>query len=266
MQNLGAIIFDMDGTLADTEDIHRQAFNQAFEEFNIACHWDEDEYINLLAVSGGRERIGKYLIEHSLVPAGTVSVDELALEIHSRKSAIYRDKLLAGEIRLRPGVERLIREAHNNDVQLAIATSSSLSNVETLLTTVLGKSALGLFCVIVTCDSVETKKPSPAVYNYALEKLGISINRCVAIEDTRNGNLAAMAAGITTIITTHRFTTDAGFDGAALVVDQLGEPDSPMEVTQGNAHHHNFVDLKLLDLLLAGVSHGDKIDNAVAAG
>jgi HAD superfamily hydrolase (TIGR01509 family) len=252
MGRLSAIIFDMDGTLADTEEIHRQAFNAAFEEFNIPCNWSQDEYKELLSISGGRERIKQYLIEHALVPhqPEETSSAALAAEIHARKSEIYRQKLKHDKIKLRPGVRRLISEAQQKDVRLAIATSSSRSNVETLLSTTLGSDANDIFEVIVTCDTVETKKPSPAVYDYVLVALGLPPESCIAIEDTHNGNQAALGAGIATIITTHMFTTDDYFDGASLVVDQLGEPDSPMSVILGEHVEEQYIDLAMMEKIL----------------
>ena len=125
---------------------------------------------------------------------------------------------------LRPGVARLINEAVAQGLQLGIATSSSIKNVEALLTNTLGADSLKLFDGVVTCETVTDKKPSPSVYQFALAKLGVSPEHCVAIEDTHNGNMAARGAGINTIITTHTFTVDDDFTGARLVVDQLGEP------------------------------------------
>jgi HAD superfamily hydrolase (TIGR01509 family) len=268
MGRLSAIIFDMDGTLADTEEIHRQAFNVAFEEFNIPCHWSQEEYKVLLSISGGRERIKQYLNNHKLVPNQSegVSSTALAVEIHNRKSEIYRQKLRHDNIDLRPGVKRLIHEAKKNNIRLAIATSSSRSNVDTLLLTALGKDAHDLFEVIVTCDIVETKKPSPAVYDYVLVALGLSPENCIAIEDTHNGNQAALAAGIATIITTHLFTTDDFFDGASLVVDQLGEPDTPMSVVLGEAVEDKYVDLSVLERILENSQlQGNCKHDAIAA-
>ena len=251
MTTLQAIIFDVDGTLADTEDIHRQAFNLAFTEFDRDWNWSRDEYRQLLAVSGGRERIRQYLVERH--PLGSAAeTTELAVAMHRRKSAIYRELLAGTGIRLRPGVERLLREASAEGVRLGIATSSSRRNLETLLQSALGDGRLEIFDAVVTCDVVEDKKPSPAVYTRAVADLGASPSRCVAIEDTRNGNLAALAAGLKTVITTHSFTLDNDFSGAALVVDHLGEPGQPMQVLTGNSGTARFVDVALLERIVAG--------------
>lgn len=248
---LSAIIFDMDGTLADTEEIHRQAFNQAFTEFGIDCRWDRGEYKQLLAISGGRERIRNYLLTYELVNLNRAGITKLAASIHRRKSEIYREKLSSDPIRLRPGVAGLIHAAINEGVHLGIATSSSRKNVETLLMNALDERALELFDTIVTCELVEDKKPSPSVYQYALAEMGLVPEHCVAVEDTRNGNLAALRAGLKTVITTHAFTTDDDFGGASLVVDQIGTADDPFHVIAGNDFGYDYVCLDFLRMILA---------------
>jgi HAD superfamily hydrolase (TIGR01509 family) len=255
MASLKAIIFDVDGTLADTEELHRQAFNLAFNEFGMDWQWSPAEYHELLLVSGGRERIERYLEFREFEPDARKR-HRLARSVHERKSEIYRTLLTGTGIALRPGVERLIREAVRTGVKLGIATSSSRRNVETLLATTLGSGGIDLFEVVVTCDIVEEKKPSPAVYREVLARLALQPEDCVAIEDTRNGNLAALAAGITTIITTHAYTVDNDFRGAALVIDQLGEPDRPFRVLEGDADGAGWVDVALLRKLVSRVPAG----------
>ncbi|MBI1732329.1 MAG: HAD-IA family hydrolase [Gammaproteobacteria bacterium] len=242
----------MDGTLADTEEIHRQAFNRAFVECDIPWQWSPAEYHDLLAISGGRERIRRFLMQKRERPRSTAALRQLALTVHKRKSDIYRDMLCAGQVALRPGVKRLLAEAHSRNVRLAIATSSSRRNVDALLKTTLGNEAGDLFRAFATCDVVEDQKPSPAIYQYALAELGVEPAHAMAIEDSRNGNLAALAAGLTTVITTHRYTRDNDFRGAALVLDHLGEPGQPFHVLSGSAHGATFVDLELLQRLHAG--------------
>lgn len=247
---LNAIIFDMDGTLADTEEIHRQAFNQAFVEFDLACHWDREEYKRLLAVSGGKERIRSYLITHDLLPLSRREIIKLAATIHRRKSEIYREKLINDQIKLRPGVPELLQAATAEGIRLGIATSSSGKNVEALLKNALDDNALKLFDSIVTCEIVEDKKPSPVVYQYALAELGLNPEDCIAVEDTHNGNLAALRAGLKTIITTHAFTTDDDFSGASLVADRIGTPEHPFRVISGNDFGYDHVCIDLLRSIL----------------
>jgi HAD superfamily hydrolase (TIGR01509 family) len=252
---LQAIIFDVDGTLADTEEVHRQSFNEAFAEFDLDWNWSQDDYIDLLAISGGRERIRAYAQSHLTPNPRIGAARELAASIHTRKSAIYRDKLNSGQVQLRPGVQRLLNEAYADGLHLAIATSTSTANVETLLGNNLDKPLTHYFETIVTSDIVVDKKPAPAVYQYALAELGLAPDHCIAIEDTLNGNLAALAAGLKTVITTHRFTRHHDFPGASLVLDQLGERNRPFSILSGDAHGSSYVDVPLLDTILTGSNH-----------
>lgn len=245
---LKAIIFDMDGTLANTEEVHRLAFNAAFEEFSLPVNWSVKEYAQLLVISGGRERIYQYLKEKKIIEHDDLRA--FAIEVHTRKSEIYREMLNKGHLGLRSGVKRLIDEACSKKIRLAIATSSSKANVETLLRTTMGEDAIPLFESIVSCDLIGDQKPAPAIYQYALAELGYAPEDCVAIEDTSNGNRSALAAGLKTVITTHELTTDSDFSGASLVLDQLGEPDSPFKVSQGVTGKNQFVDIELLNSLL----------------
>jgi HAD superfamily hydrolase (TIGR01509 family) len=247
MHKLKAIIFDVDGTLAATEETHRLAFNQAFREFEIPLQWSVAEYIEQLYISGGKERIYKSLKSQNFEIPGNDNLRDYTLKVHKRKSEIYREKLISGHIGLRVGVERLINEARQNGIILGIATSTSTANVEAVLKNSLGEDALSSFKTLVSCDLVADKKPSPAVYQYALANLGLKPENCIVIEDTRNGNLSALAAGIKTVITTHPLTVDEDFTGASLIIDQLGEPDNSFAVTSGDSFGANYVDVDLLE-------------------
>lgn len=258
MQTLKAIIFDVDGTLANTEETHRQAFNIAFEEFGLQYHWSVEDYTSLLSISGGRERILTFLKSQDHDIKSDISLRNFALRLHKRKSEIYREKLVAGHIGLRSGVRRLINEAHAKHIRIGIATATSRANVETLLKYNMGDDALSEFDAIVTSDMVKDKKPSPVVYQFAIAELGLTPDHCIAIEDTSNGNRSALAAGLKTLITTHSFTKDNDFTGASLVVDQLGEPNQPFHVLEGYQGKQTYVNLQLLDGLLGGVYQVDK--------
>ncbi len=250
MRKLKAIIFDVDGTLAATEETHRLAFNEAFVEFNIPFQWPVSEYVELLAISGGKERIYSFLKSKKFTVPENENLRDYTLKIHQRKSQIYREKLIAGHIGLRTGVERLIKQAKDKNITMAIATSTSTANVEVVLKNALGEDALSYFDTLVSCDLVADKKPSPAVYQYALANLGLKPENCIVIEDTSNGNRAALAAGMKTVITTHPLTVDEDFTGAALVVDQLGELNNNFKVFSGDSYGANHVDLELLDKIL----------------
>lgn len=249
---LEAIIFDVDGTLADTEEYHRQAFNEAFTEFDMGWHWSQAEYTDLLSISGGRERIRAYAEAHLQPGHRPTALRELAHTIHDRKSDIYRDKLCNGHIQLRSGVLRLLQQAKSAGLHIGIATSSSTFNVETLLAHALDRPLSDYFEVVVTSDTVIDKKPSPAAYQFALAEMALAPHQCIAIEDTANGNRAALDSGLKTLITTHPFTYTHDFSGASLVVDALGMPEAPFKVLAGNSHGSRYVDISLLDALLTG--------------
>lgn len=251
MNQLKAIIFDVDGTLANTEEIHRRSFNEAFAEAGFGEPWTPGEYVLQLAISGGRERIMAWLRSPDGGGMAENRARELAISLHQRKSEIYRNHLRAGHIAPRPGVLRLIREAGSKGIQLGIATSTSRANVETLLDCILDRATRTAFTAIATSDIVADKKPAPAVYQFCLARLGVDPGECVAIEDTANGNLAALACGIATVITVHEYTRDNNFAGAALVLDQLGEPDQPCRIMVGNARGRKYVDTGLLQKLIA---------------
>ena len=259
MRELKAIIFDVDGTLAATEETHRQAFNEAFKEFNIPFQWSVSEYIQLLSVSGGKERIFKFLKSQNFVAPDTENLRDYTLKLHQRKSEIYREKLIADHIGLRTGVERLIKEAKQKSITLAIATSTSTANVEVLLKNALVYDALSYFDILVSCDLVADKKPSPVVYQYVLANLGLKPESCLVVEDTCNGNLAALTAGMKSIITTHPLTADEDFTGASLIIDHLGEPDEHFTVLSGNALGKNYVDVDLLENILSSDSSTHRI-------
>jgi len=251
MRKLKAIIFDVDGTLAATEETHRQAFNAAFKEFDIPFQWSVSEYIELLNISGGKERILKFLQSKEFKAPVNGSLRDYTLKVHQRKSEIYREKLIAGHIGLRNGVERLIKEARQKGISMAIATSTSTANVETVLKSALSEDALSYFETLVSCDLVADKKPSPAVYQYALANLGLKPENCIVIEDTSNGNRSALAAGIQTVISTHPLTVDEDFTGASLIIDQLGEPEKHFTVSSGNSYGAGYVDVDLLEKIIS---------------
>ena len=212
-----ALIFDVDGTLAETEEIHRAAFNAAFAEAGLGWNWTEELYARLLKVTGGRERIAAYGAE-----TGSLPVDIPAL--HLRKTEIYNERIQRGDIALRPGVEGLIRKAREHGLPLAIATTTSRPNVVSLIAATLGESAVAWFASIRTGEDVSRKKPDPEVFNLVLADLGLAAADCVAFEDSANGLKAALAGGIVTIITPSIYTRAEDFSAAALVLKDLDEP------------------------------------------
>ena len=251
MESLNAIIFDCDGTLADTEETHRQAFNLAFAEFGLDWDWTPTLYAELLAISGGRERMYAYGTEIRADFSSDQAYRRNIAELHKLKTRLYADLIRDGHVPLRGGVRRLIDEARSADVTLAIATSTQAGNVAALLDINLPADWRSWFTVIKSCDEVEEKKPSPAVYSAVLEALALNPAGCVAVEDTVNGLVAADSAGLTTVITAHYYTRHCHFPQAALVVDGMGDPEEPFRLLTGNARGRSYLDLALLDELLA---------------
>jgi HAD superfamily hydrolase (TIGR01509 family) len=247
MQNLKALIFDIDGTFSDTErDGHRIAFNKTFKEAGLNWHWDIDTYGKLLEVTGGKERIRHFINKSQPAFDSPDNLNEFILKLHKTKTRHFIALLKSGAIPLRPGVERLLKEARSEGLRMAIATTTTLENVTTLLTATLGKDSINWFEVIAAGDVVPGKKPAPDIYLYALKHMGLNADDCIAFEDSENGLLSSTGAGIKTIVTINDYTRQQGFGGAALVLDQLGEPEVAFSVLGGDAGSATYVDVTLI--------------------
>ncbi|HHL32326.1 MAG TPA: HAD family hydrolase [Oceanospirillales bacterium] len=209
---LKCIIFDVDGTMADTErDGHRVAFNLAFAENGLDWHWDENLYGQLLKVTGGKERMKFY--QQSFLNQNILSSTEIK-QMHACKTKHYIRLLETGKIPLRTGVKDLIAQAQEQKIRLAISTTTTPINVTTLLKNTLGSESETIFDVIAAGDVVANKKPAPDIYYYALIKLGLKPQHCIAIEDSHAGLVSATAAGIKTIVTTNKYTEKQDFSAA----------------------------------------------------
>jgi len=249
-KELGALIFDVDGTLADNErDGHRVAFNLAFRETGLDWSWDVATYDHLLSVFGGKERIRYYIEEFRQDFTPLANIDEFIRELHQKKTLHYLALLQSGAIPLRPGVERLLQEAHEAGLTLAIASTTTFENVTTLLSETIGEHSVDWFDVIAAGDVAENKKPAPDIYEYALDRLGLEPDECLALEDTEAGLASATAAGLISVITVNEATRDQDFSGAAIVLDQLGEPEQGFTVLSGDAGDATFVDVSFLRLI-----------------
>jgi HAD superfamily hydrolase (TIGR01509 family) len=253
MSTLQALLFDVDGTLADTErDGHRVAFNRAFAEAGLDWEWSEELYGKLLAVTGGKERIRYYLDNFNTDFSRPAELDEFIAGLHQSKTRHYVEMLSAGMIPLRPGVKRLITEAREAGMRLAVATTTTPENVSALLENAMDPDAMSWFEVIAAGDIVPAKKPAPDIYVYAMEQMGLTPAECIAFEDSHNGILASRGAELKTVIAVNGYTRDEDFSGAEIVLDHWGEPDTPFSVLAGDAGGASYLDLELVKRLHGG--------------
>ncbi|MBW4460189.1 MAG: HAD-IA family hydrolase [Nodosilinea sp. WJT8-NPBG4] len=251
MQTLEALIFDVDGTLAETErDGHRVAFNQAFQEFGLRWHWPVGLYGQLLRVAGGKERIRHY-IQRYQPKFEAEDIEGLVIALHQAKAAHFQALVENHVIPLRPGVRRLIAAAQREGVRLAIATTSARDSVIPLLERLLGPDSPGWFEMIAAGDMVPAKKPAPDIYNLVIDAMNLNPATCLVLEDSPQGLAAATAAGLPTVVTVNDYTRNSAMPGARLVISHLGEPSLPFEVLWGKANNAYYFSLDLAQALLS---------------
>jgi beta-phosphoglucomutase-like phosphatase (HAD superfamily) len=219
--SIHAIIFDVDGTLADTEEAHRIAFNLAFADNHLDWNWDVALYDKLLKVTGGKERIKHFVNEFLKGYARPANFDDFVLHLHKVKTAHYTAMLAEGRIPLRPGIRQLIDDMRARGIQLAIATTTSPENVSGLLQVGLGNDWQSYFACIGCGDIVPHKKPAPDIYHWVLKELHLDAADCIALEDSENGLRSSLAAGIKTFVTTNFYTRNQNFSEAAGVLEDL---------------------------------------------
>jgi beta-phosphoglucomutase-like phosphatase (HAD superfamily) len=211
-----ALIFDVDGTLADTEEAHRESFNRAFEEHRLDWQWSRGDYARWLNVAGGKERLAAFI--DSLAPPGRDALKALVPAIHRTKCDHYAGLVRTGLVPLRPGIKRLLRDAAGAGVTLAIASTTTRDNIDALLGAHFGGRGDARFRVIGAGDAVERKKPAPDIYRYVLRELGESAADCIAVEDSGQGLAAAKRAGLFTVITPSDWTLGEDFSDADLLL------------------------------------------------
>jgi len=231
--SLEALIFDVDGTLAETERAgHRMAFNDAFAEFDLDWNWNDIVYGDLLTIGGGRERLTAWVDKEYL---GRPEDREALIEkLYTRKVEQYKRRVREGHVDLRPGVARLIAEARAEGLLMAVATNSSIDSLSALTRKHFGGLPNEIFDVVITGEQLRQKKPDPHAYELAIEALGVSAENCIAFEDSSVGLQAARAVGIRTLVTVSTYTKAEDFSGAASVLSDLGEPENPApELLQG---------------------------------
>ncbi len=245
---LRGLLLDFDGTVAETERFgHRVAYNRAFAELGLGWTWDESLYGELLRVAGGKERLRFYIEHHQPHLLADALASRLIPRIHEAKIRHFAQ--LAPTIPLRQGVLRLLREASNAGIRIVIATTAAKPGVEALLAQ---EPALpGMVTLIAASDVVERKKPAPDVYLWALERLRLTADECVAIEDSEIGLRAALSAGLATVVTVSDYTAREDFTGARTVLTDLGDPDVPARSIRGPAPGNGTVNLDFLRRILS---------------
>jgi HAD superfamily hydrolase (TIGR01509 family) len=250
VNKLQALIFDVDGTLADTErDGHRVAFNRAFAEVGLDWDWSVTLYGELLEVTGGKERIRFYLNQYRPDFNPSPDLDTFIAKVHAAKTKYYQQLAAEGAIPLRLGVKRLLEEARSQGIRLAIATTASLPNVTALLEQTLGSDSPSWFEVIAAGDIVPAKKPAPDIYQYVLQAMNLDAQDCMAIEDSLQGLEAATQTGLKTVVTVNEYTQNQDFSHAILVLNHLGEPEQPFTVLAGDAGDGSYLDMELVHRL-----------------
>ena len=219
---LDAVLFDLDGTLADTELAHLAAFNQAFAQEGIGWQWDVPLYTQLLEVSGGKERMLHYWrqVRPDVTDLGN-GVQATVARLHELKTAAYEHAVRDGAVQLRPGVLKLIEAAHAEGLRLAIATTTSAVNIVALLRRAIAPDWQRFFTVVEDASTAPRKKPDPMVYQQTLARLAVPAAACLAFEDSANGLMAARTAKLATIVTPNDFTAHHDFTGALRVLPDL---------------------------------------------
>jgi len=263
---LQALVFDVDGTLADTEETHRQAFNHAFVRFGLGWDWTPARYRQLLAISGGHERILHYIEKLPLAESEKRRLFAIVPSIHAEKTRLYTELIADGRCPLRPGVQRLIDEASEAGVALAIASTTTGANVDALLTRHLGARGRARFRAIACAAHVARKKPAPDVYRLVVAMLGRSAVECAAFEDSRNGILAAKACGIFTVVTPTPWTEGSDFSEADLVLPHLGCAELPLPHPFSNELRAPWLRLDELERRIAALPLAERAPHGIARG
>ncbi len=224
MAEIKGFFFDQDGVIIDTErDGHRVAFNKTFKEFGYDFQWDVEEYHQLLQIAGGKERMRHYLHTKGFgVPVKPEEEDELIKKLHKRKTEIFIELIESGQLPLRPGIHRIMKEINEMGLKLGICTTSNEKAAHAVAYKILEDIK---FDFVLAGDVVKKKKPDPEIYMLALEKTGLKPEEVIVIEDSRNGVLAAKAAGLNVVATTNVYTERENLKEADIIVSCLGEPD-----------------------------------------
>lgn len=250
MAEIKALLFDQDGVIIDTErDGHRVSFNMTFKDFGYDFQWDVEEYHELLQIAGGKERMKHYLHTKGFgVPVNPDEEDDLIKRMHKHKTAKFVELITSGALPLRPGVKRLMKEAMAAGVIVGVCTTSQEAAANALISTMLSDIK---FAFVLAGDVVKKKKPDPAIYNLSLERSGLKPEECLVVEDSRNGILAAKAAGMFVVATTNPYTEKEDLHEADIIVTCLGDADGEKGTLKQGGEGIDYDGVLRLEQLLA---------------
>ncbi len=238
MKNIKAVFFDQDGVIIDTErDGHRVAFNKTFKEFGFDFSWSVEEYHNLLQVGGGKERMKHYFDTVGFgKPLKSDYIDDVIKKMHLRKTEVFVQLLIGGELPLRPGIHRMMQEVRDAGLMVGICTTSNEKTAETIVSTMLSDIP---FSFVLAGDIVKKKKPNPAIYLLALEKSGFLADECLVFEDSHIGVTAAKAAGMNVVATTNIYTENEDLNSSNIIVNCLGDKIEKGSLQKGIVNEYN---------------------------
>jgi len=256
MAEIKAIIFDQDGVIIDTErDGHRVAFNETFKEFGFDVEWDVDKYHELLQIAGGKERMRHHLQTEGFgVEVKPEEVDDLIKKLHKRKTEVFVELIESGKLPLRPGVKRLMTEAMDKGLILGVCTTSNEKAARAVAYQILKDIN---FNFVLAGDVVSKKKPDSEIYLLALKETGLQPEECIVVEDSRNGVLAAKAAGMHVVATTNVYTENEDLSQADIIVTCLGEPDGEKGILKQGGQGLDFDGVLHVDQLIGLFSNGN---------
>jgi HAD superfamily hydrolase (TIGR01509 family) len=223
MGKIKAVFFDQDGVIIDTErDGHRVSFNMTFKEFGFTDEWSVDYYHELLQIAGGKERMKHHLMTKGFnKPIPPEKVEELIKEMHKRKTAIFVELIETGKLPLRPGIHRFMKEAMDSGLLIGVCTTSNEQAAKAITEKILADIR---FDIVLAGDVVGKKKPDPEIYNLALTRTNLKPDEVMVVEDSRNGVLAAKAAGAYVIVTTNSYTEKEDVSAGDIIITCLGDP------------------------------------------
>jgi len=248
---LSAVFFDVDGTIAETENLHRKSFNESFKEFNLDWFWDEAIYKELINIGDGKERIIHYIKRAWPEMMEYKNLTKYINSIHKVKCEIFEDHISESEIKMRPGVLRLIKELKLKRKRIVIVSSNSEESLFTLFTKGLDMDPNSIFDLIAHGNLTKHKRPSPEIYEWSLEKLRLPPQACIAIEDSLRGLQSAKNANLNVVVTPSIFTRDENFSDADVVVSDLGEIKAPFKRIKGKTFGNKVVNIDLLEKIIA---------------